>query len=65
VPGTYTIKAHYYGSRQQTLLGPATVTATVFTRYGRPGEQRQVLTLRLDRTKDLVEIGKIQIGKLR
>ncbi len=64
-PGTYTIRAHYYGSRQQTLLGPATVTATVITRYGRPGEQRQVLTLRLDTAKDLVEIGKVRIGKLR
>jgi tetratricopeptide (TPR) repeat protein len=65
VPGTYTIKAHYYGSRQQTLLGPATVTATVYTRYGRPGEQRQVLTLRLDQARDLVEIGKVRIGKLQ
>jgi tetratricopeptide (TPR) repeat protein len=65
LPGTYTIRAHYYGSRQQTLLGPATVTATVITRYGRPGEQRQVLTLRLEGTKDFVEIGKVQIGKLQ
>jgi tetratricopeptide (TPR) repeat protein len=64
-PGTYTIRAHYYGSRQQTLLGPATVTATVITRYGRPGEQRQVLTLRLESAKDLVEIGKVRIGKLQ
>ena len=65
LPGTYTIRAHYYGSRQQTLLGPATVTATVITRYGRPGEQRQVLTLRLEGAKDLVEIGKVRIGKLQ
>ena len=62
LPGTYTIRAHYYGSRQQTLLGPATVTATVITRYGRPGEQRQVLTLRLEGAKDLVEIGKVRIS---
>ncbi|NCA81966.1 MAG: DUF2135 domain-containing protein [Opitutae bacterium] len=61
-PGSYAIKAKYYGSRQQTLVGPATVTATVFTDWGRAGEQRQTLALRLDQPRDMVDIGAITFG---
>ena len=57
--GEYKILANYFGSRQQTLVGPATVTATVFTNWGRPTEKRQVLSLRLDKPKDKVSIGSI------
>lgn len=60
--GSYAIKAKYYGSRQQTLVGAATVTATVFTDWGRAGEQRQTLALRLDQPHDLVDIGSILFG---
>lgn len=61
--GTYAVKAKYYGSRQQTLVGPATVTATVFTDWGRAAQQVQTLTLRLDKPHDMVDIGKIAFGK--
>ncbi|MCL1887442.1 MAG: DUF2135 domain-containing protein [Kiritimatiellaeota bacterium] len=60
--GIYTVKADYYGSSQQTVLGPATVTARVFTNWGRENESSQTLTLRLESTKERVEIGKIKIG---
>ena len=60
--GTYAIQAKYYGSRQQTVVGAATVTATVFTDWGRAGEQRQTLALRLDQPHDLVDIGAITFG---
>ncbi len=59
--GVYKVLAHYFGSRQQTLLGPATVTATVFTNWGRPEEKRQVLSMRLDKVKDKVPIGEITL----
>lgn len=61
LPGVYKIRCRYYGSSQQTLLGPATVTATVVTNFGRPGEKRQALTLRLDKVRDMVDIGEIRI----
>lgn len=60
-PGAYTIKAHYYGSSQQTVCGPCTVIATVFTNYGRPDEKKQVLTLRLDKPSDQVVVGEVTI----
>jgi hypothetical protein len=61
-PGQFGVFAHYYGSSQQTVIGPATVTATVFTDFGRATEKKQVLTLRLDKPRDKVEIGMIRFG---
>lgn len=61
IPGVYVIKANYYGSRQQSLVGPATVKATVYTNYGRVNEQKKELTLRLGEVKEEVEIGQIEL----
>ncbi len=61
-PGAYVVKAHYYGSSQQSVCGPCTVTATVFTDYGRASEQRRTLTLRLDRPSDQVVVGEITMA---
>ncbi len=60
-PGKYRIKAHYFGSHQQGMLGPCTVTATVFTNYGRGNEAKQVLTLRLDESGDDIFVGEVEI----
>lgn len=60
--GSYTISTNYFGSRQQTVVGPATVTATVFTNWGRPNEERKVLTIRLDKAKEKIDIGTITFG---
>ena len=60
--GDYAISTNYFGSRQQTVVGPATVTATVFTNWGRANEKRQVLTIRLDKEKEKVDIGTITFG---
>lgn len=60
--GEYKIYAKYYGSHQQTLIGPVTVTATVYTDWGRPAQQRQILTLRLEEQKDYCLVGTIQVG---
>lgn len=62
MPGVYKIRCKYYGSSQQTLVGPATVTALVITNFGRTDERRQALTLRLDNVKDMVAVGEVTIG---
>jgi hypothetical protein len=62
LPGSYDLRVHYYGSGQQTLVGPATLIATVYTNWGRPSEKRQVLTVRLDQPKDLERVGVVRIG---
>ena len=62
IPGTYTIHANYYGSDQQTLTGPATILATIFTNFGRPDEQRRTITVRLSEVNDVVDVGEVALG---
>jgi len=62
VVGGYKIKAHYYGSHQQTICGPCTVTVNIFTNYGRPDEGKRVLTIRLEESGDDIMVGEITIG---
>ena len=61
-PGAYKVFTHYYGSSQQTIIGPTTITATIFTDFGRANEKKQVLTLRLDKPREKADMGEIQIG---
>lgn len=61
VPGVYKIKAHYFGSHQQTLCGPCTVTVNVFTNYGRSVEVKQVLTLRLEESGYDIMVGEVTV----
>ena len=61
MPGQYKIQANYYGSSQISLVGPATVQATVITNFGRPDEKRQALTVRLTTQKEVVEIGTVEL----
>jgi tetratricopeptide (TPR) repeat protein len=61
MPGRYTIKANYFGSQSQNVLGATTVQATVITNFGRPTEKRSYLTLRLTERKESVLIGEALI----
>ena len=63
-PGEYLVQANFYGSRAQSLTGPTTVQATVVTRFGRPDEKREALTLRLGTARDVVEVGRVRFAGL-
>lgn len=58
-PGAYTIKAHYYGSHQQDVAGACTVIVHVMLNFGRANEERQIMTLRLDRPSNQVTVGDV------
>lgn len=60
-PGEYTIGAHFYGSHTTQLLAPVTITATIFTDYGRWNESHKELTLRLSDVKGLFTVGKVTL----
>ena len=60
--GNYKIRAHYYASHQQEVFGPATATATIFTDWGRPNQDFQTLSIRLDKAREMIELGTVQIG---
>ncbi len=59
--GQYKIQANFYGSRQQSLSGPTTLQAEVITNFGRPNEKRQAITLRLEKSKEVVDVGTVTI----
>ena len=60
--GGYRIRAHYFASHQQEVFGPATATATIFTDWGRPNQRFQTLSIRLDKAREMIELGTVRIG---
>ena len=60
--GAYRIRAHYYASHQQAVFGPATVTATIFTDWGRANQTFQTLSIRLDKAREMIDLGEVSIG---
>ncbi|WP_435895566.1 VIT domain-containing protein [Oceaniferula spumae] len=61
--GKYKIQANYYGSRQQTLIGPTTLHATVITNWGRSNQKEKHLTFRLGQKSEVVEIGEVDFER--
>ncbi len=61
--GDYRVQANYYGSSAATLTGPTTLQATVITNYGRPNEARRALTLRLEQTRNVVDVGSVRFDR--
>ena len=59
--GNYHVQANFYGSRQQSLSGPTTLQAEIITNFGRPNEKRQAITLRLEKARDIVDVGTVAI----
>ena len=60
--GGYRIRAHYFASHQQEVFGPATATATIFTDWGRPNQTFQTLSIRLDKAREMMELGDVTVG---
>ena len=62
--GEYTIKAHYYGDRQQIVTGPTTAFVRLIRNWGKPNQSEEILRIKM--TKDRLnsgEDGGILIGK--
>ena len=60
--GNYKIRAHYFASHQQEVFGPATATATIFTDWGRPNQRFQTLSIRLEKAREMIELGDVNVG---
>ena len=58
VKGKYKIEVHYYGDESVKIAGQTTLMAEIFTNYGRPNQQRKIITLQLDKEeKEGVYVG--------
>ncbi len=61
--GIYKVLSNYFASHQTALTGATTVTATVYTDWGKANEKMQIMSLRLDKPKDKYFIGEIKIAE--
>ncbi|MBQ9244279.1 MAG: DUF2135 domain-containing protein [Proteobacteria bacterium] len=59
--GRYEVFTKYFASHQQSLVGPATITLTFYTNWGRPAQKSESVSLRLDKQKDKVIVGSIDV----
>ncbi len=59
MPGPYQVKTHFFGSTAVQLTGAVTLQVEIFTRYGRPDEQRRSITLRLNQPRESLAVGEI------
>jgi tetratricopeptide (TPR) repeat protein len=57
VPGTYQVRAKFFGTRQQTALGATTVILELYLRYGSGRMENKSITLRLDGPGRMVDVG--------
>lgn len=61
VRGRYKVQVHFYGERQVKLVGPTTVQAEIFIHYGNANQQRQVVTLQMEKRAGTVMIGEFEV----
>lgn len=61
IPGTYIVKAHYFGNHQQKLAGDVTVQAEFLTQFDTGASKREATTRRLEDQKELIEIGRFRV----
>ncbi|MBQ9242970.1 MAG: DUF2135 domain-containing protein [Proteobacteria bacterium] len=59
--GQYLATTKYFASHEQKLVGPATVTAFVYTNWGRANEDCKITSVRLETEQEIVKIGDVTI----
>lgn len=60
--GKYKVQVHYYGDRQQNLARSTTIQVEMYRNYGRIGEKRDGVTMRLDGVARVVDVGTITVN---
>lgn len=61
LPGTYRIRAHYFGDRRQTLTGPVTVQVEFQTGFGGGQARREAVTVRLESGREWIDLGEFTV----
>ncbi len=63
LPGTYRVRAHYFGDRRQSLTGPVTVQIEFQTGFGAGKGEREAITRRLESGRDWIDLGEFVVGR--
>lgn len=59
--GKYKVEINYYGTREQTILGPTTIQVEMYTNYGKKSVGLDAVTRRLQEKKEELTIGSFVI----
>lgn len=62
-PGTYKVRAQFYGNNQQMVTGSTTLMLRLSTGFGTPQQKEENIILRLSGRGSTVEVGTFEIGK--
>ena len=62
-PGTYTVRARFYGHRQQIVAPATTLMLRLTTGFGTPAQKDQDVVLRLSGRGDMVTVGTFTIDE--
>ncbi len=58
--GTYTVYVNYYSESRQSITGPVTVYATLYTHYGTKEQQEKQIAVQLTDNKETRQIGQLE-----
>jgi len=58
--GNYKIEVNLYGDTRQTLGGPISIKAEMFTDFGKPTQKREVINFRVTTNKEVIKIGSLK-----
>jgi uncharacterized protein YfaP (DUF2135 family) len=61
-PGTYTVRAQFYGHNQQIVAPATTLMLTFTTGFGTPGQRDEEVILRLAGRGQEVTVGTFTVG---
>ena len=61
--GNYQVDVNLYGDSRQTLGGPITIKAELFTDFGKPTQRRKLINCRVTSNKEVIRIGALHFGK--
>ncbi|NML44609.1 DUF2135 domain-containing protein [Ramlibacter sp. G-1-2-2] len=61
-PGTYTVKAHFYGHNQQILSAGTTIMLRLTTGFGTPAQKDHEVVMRLSGAGREVVVGTFEVG---
>ncbi|PKP35317.1 MAG: hypothetical protein CVU00_03030 [Bacteroidetes bacterium HGW-Bacteroidetes-17] len=61
--GIYTVYVNYFSESRQTITGPVTVYATLYTNYGTEQQETKYITVQLTDNKETRQIGQLEFEK--
>ena len=57
IKGKYKVEVDYYGSSEQTISGPVTIQALLFTNFGMENEKVKKITIRMSGEDEEIHMG--------